>query len=439
MAQNMSNFDAVLKEVYVGPIREQLSQEKILLEKVQRNSKDMEGKYGVIPLHTARNTGVGARADTGTLPTAGQQGYAVSKWKMKYNYGRFKVTGPTIKASKSDKGAFAKAIDANIKGLTLDIKKNVNRQLFSDSTGAVAVLNSDTVTTPLTVQGLYWPANKYLPDNQPIQCLTVADYTTLRPLDSGTAALVNGTATATSVPFDTGVFTSAVTDDLLGLFGSMYDASGTNDDSSSRELNGLRLLVDDGNAPEDADWWNQDGTPAGDYTVGLVDINSYATWKAVVKESNTPRTSGGTAPTRRALTELLMDETVDAIADNGGNVDLIITTRDIRRQYVDLLRADKRFVNTTKLSGGYTAIDFNGIPIVTDSDCTRDDMYFLTMSSLVLFEESGWDWMDEDGAILSRVSGEDAYEAILYWYSQLGCYARNQNGRLSDIEAGQTN
>src|SRR3990167_7602876 len=113
MPQNMSNYDAVLKEVYVGPIREQLMQEKVLLEKVQRNSKDMEGKYGVIPLHTSRNQGTGARPDAGTLPTAGQQGYTVSKWKMKYNYGRFKVTGPTIKASKGDKGAFTKAVDAN--------------------------------------------------------------------------------------------------------------------------------------------------------------------------------------------------------------------------------------------------------------------------------------------------------------------------------------
>ena len=436
MAQNMSNFDAVLKEVYVGPIREQLSQEKILLEKVSRNSKDISGKYGVISLHMSRNNGTGARADGGTLPTAGQQGYVASKWKMKYNYGRLKVTGPTIQASKNDKGAFAKAVDANIKGLVLDVKKDVNRQLFSDSTGALAVNNSDTVTTPLTVMGLYHDASKYLPDNRPIQMLTVDDYSTLRPADGATACAVNGTATNTSVPFDGSVFTSAVTGDLLGAYGSMYAASGSNDDTSSKELNGLRLLVDDGNCPEDADWWNQDGTPAGNYTLGLVDINSYPEWKAVVKESGTPRVSGKVAPTRRALTEDLMDEVVDDIADNGGNCDLIITTRAIRRQLVSLLRADKRFL-TTKLKGGYTSVDFNGIPVVTDSDCTRDDMYFLTMKSLTLFEESNWDWMDKDGAILSRVSGEDAYEAILYWYSQFAVTARNQNGRLTDIEAGQ--
>jgi len=435
--QTMSNYDAVLKEVYLGPIREQLNNVTIMLQKLARNTKDLSGKYGVIPTHMTRNLGVGARADSGSLPTAGQQGYVESKWKIKYNYGRFSVSGPTIKASKNDKGAFAKAVDANIKGLVLDVKKDFNRQLFGDSTGAVAVFNSDTVTTPLTVAGLYWDANKYLPDNQPIQALTVDDYATLRPLDSGTQALVNGAATATSVPFDGGVFTSAVTGDLLCHHGSAYVASGSNNGSSAKEINGLRLIVDDGNSPEDADWWNTDGTPAGDYTLGQIDMNTYPEWKAVVKESGTPRTSGIVEATRRPITEDLMDQVVDDVADNGGKVDLIMTTRPIRRTYVNALRSDKRFVNTTKLEGGWTAIDFNGIPIVTDSDCTRDDMYFLTMSSLVLFEESDWDWMDQDGAILSRISGYDAYEAILYKYSQLGVYARNQNGRLTDIEAGQ--
>ncbi len=435
--QTMAIFDSCLKEVYLGPIQEQLDSKTILLDKVEKNSKDLVGKYGVIPLHMSRNDGKGARFDGGTLPTAGNQGYTVSKWKLKYNYGRIKVTGPTIAASMNDIGAFTKAVDAEVKGMVIDLKKDFNRQLFGDSSGALCVNNSNTVTTPLTVMGLYWNANKYLNDDQKIQMLTVADYTTLRPLDTGTAAQVNGNPTATSVPFDTGVFTSAVQGDLLGNFGAMYDGSGTDDDTSAKELNGLRLIVDDGNCPGDADWWNQDGTPTGDYTLGQVDINSYPKWKATVKESNTPRTSGIVAATRRALDESDMDEVVDEIADNGGNVNLIITTRAIRRAYVDLLRGDKRYANSTELKGGYTAIDFNGIPIVCDSDCTRDDMYFLTTSSLVLFENGKWDWMDKDGAILSRVSGEDAYEGVLKKYAQLGCYARNQNGRLTDIEAGQ--
>jgi hypothetical protein len=41
--------------------------------------------------------------------------------------------------------------------------------------------------------------------------------------------------------------------------------------------------------------------------------------------------------------------------------------------------------------------------------------------------------MDMDGAILSRVSGVDAYEAILYCYMELGMFARNAFGRLDDI------
>ena len=58
---------------------------------------------------------------------------------------------------------------------------------------------------------------------------------------------------------------------------------------------------------------------------------------------------------------------------------------------------------------------------------------------MAIFEQSDFDWMSKDGSILSRVSNSDSYEAVLFLYAQLGVYARNQNGRLADIEAGQVN
>jgi len=41
--------------------------------------------------------------------------------------------------------------------------------------------------------------------------------------------------------------------------------------------------------------------------------------------------------------------------------------------------------------------------------------------------------MEEDGAVLSRVSGVDAYEAILYYYATLGCKAPSHNCALVDL------
>jgi hypothetical protein len=46
---------------------------------------------------------------------------------------------------------------------------------------------------------------------------------------------------------------------------------------------------------------------------------------------------------------------------------------------------------------------------------------------------SDWSWMDSDGAVLSRVSGQDAYEATLYKYTELACSQRNANFVIKDI------
>ena len=50
-----------------------------------------------------------------------------------------------------------------------------------------------------------------------------------------------------------------------------------------------------------------------------------------------------------------------------------------------------------------------------------------------MFKLADFDWMDMDGAVLSRVSGMDAYEAILFGYMELATFARNSHGLLADI------
>jgi hypothetical protein len=85
------------------------------------------------------------------------------------------------------------------------------------------------------------------------------------------------------------------------------------------------------------------------------------------------------------------------------------------------------------LDGGFKAVEYNGVPMVVDKDCVNYNIFFIDESSLEIYQMSDFDWMDEDGAVLSRVSNYDAYEAVLYWYSELGVSKRNANVRLADI------
>jgi len=115
-------------------------------------------------------------------------------------------------------------------------------------------------------------------------------------------------------------------------------------------------------------------------------------------------------------------------------VKLILSNHDLRDAYAAELTADKRFVNTLSLDGGWKALEYSGIPWVADADCPPNTIFFVDPEHLFLMQMSDWDWMDEDGAVLSRVSGSDAYEAVLFWYADLATDRPRGHSFLRDVQ-----
>jgi hypothetical protein len=70
---------------------------------------------------------------------------------------------------------------------------------------------------------------------------------------------------------------------------------------------------------------------------------------------------------------------------------------------------------------------------VVDPQCDRSKIYYVVPDSMRIFRTSDFDWMEKDGAVLSRVANEDAYEATLFSYQNLGTTARNANAVLEDL------
>ena len=392
--QNLAFFNAILKEDYLGPIREQLNNSTVLLKRLKRNEEDVGGRIAYVPLHTGRNSGVGARADGGALPVAGRQVYTSAQYLTAYNYGRIQVTGPTIAASRKDKYAFVKAVDSEIKGMVKDMKDDLNRQLFGDRSGIMATV---------TVQNGAGAATFTVDDAQYIQTGMV--------IDNVRAGVVQFSRTVTAVNRATNVVTVNAVYVNAGDVGVADVICRTG--NFALEMMGLLGIVNNANT--------RDGQFIGalDRTVAA---NGF--WNANVLAN------GGNA---RNLTLDLMQQGFDASEIEGGEVSLIITSYAQRRRYLAIVKADGRFVNNLKMDGGFEALDYNGKPLVVDRHMQPGAMYFLDESTLEFYRMSDFDWMDEDGSVLSRVAGVDAYEATLFKYATLGCSACNNNTVIQDL------
>jgi len=465
----LSTYDEALKYMYLPAIQEYLNHDTILADKIDVNEKDVSGKLAYIENHYGRSAGIGARADGGALPQADYQKFKKSEVKTKYNYGRVTFSGPTIAATRDERGAYAKVVQTEIEGIVKDLMKDSNRQLWGCGYGIIARWRSSD-EDPYTVQRKYCNnsvlpdgfgstfGSKYIDDwayNAVTGVTGQSGYAmVVNTFSSGcTAATVDSTVllfplTGTITESSDGTYVTLGTThtdpgvtEAVGSFiirnGNMVSLTSASAAGAGRlEMMGIRGIVTDTNIDEIA--FNDGvlagfaaaGAPAEDTLQGL-DIDSYAWFKAQVLSA-----SGGRYTSQRQLTPMLMQQMFDKVELKAGKdygPDMIITTHAIRREYLDYMEARRRTVNTMELDGGWTAIDYNGVPLMVDPDAIDGEMYFLTLKDLQMYRMSDYDWMDRDGAILSRITGYDAYEAVLFRYAELGVNNRQSQGVITDL------
>ena len=404
-----SNFDVVLKDFSEGPVREHLNNKVTLLQYVEKSKRSWTGRRVQFPVHLTRNSGVGARGETSSLPAAGSQGFVTSNILAKYMYGRITLTGAVIAASQGSAGAFATAMKTEIDGMRRDLRNDMNRQCYGNflndaalgaghggKTGVMSLVTTPvgTVTT-VTCDN---PGSRYVKVGDALAIGTVAELT------SGTPIF----AEALTVPSRT-TFTMAsatIVDNDLIVRG---DANGN---SFNNEITGIDHIVQDDS----------------DFDLQGVDVGANADWKAH---------NEGNAGTDRPLSLELMQLTIDAIDEKGGDEpNLIIGHHSLRREYINLLTSDVRYA-PEQLRGGFQKLTYAGgsnpITIEFDKHATYNKLFFLSTGDLKLYVQKDWGWADQDGSVLSRVTGKDQWEAFMCWYGNLGCERRNTHGVLSDV------
>jgi len=417
MPATLSTVDAILKDDYKEYL-DNLNEANFILSQVETRKDTVQGRIARHAVHLGRSSGVGARAESGTLPTAANQSYATVPVPVRYVYGRIQLSGPTIKQAVTDRGAFIDALDAEMEGIKKDAMKDVNRQLWGTSNGVIAqcgttsssttvVLASSTGTTAL--RQLFFDGGMVVDIGTVASPTTIASARTVTSVDetNKTIAISGAAVTTSSSHF---VFRSGA--------GGASNNSGQPGDGQI-ELTGLQTIVDD--------------------TAVLHTINpsSQPKWKAYVNSN-----SG----TNRSVTESLITGSIMKVLTNSGKKpSLLVSAEGVNLAISNLLLSLKRNMEQTQLKGGYAGIQFYSpsvsgkgdeapTALYADFDCPNNRLYGINPEVLVFHQVGdGFQFMDLDGAVMNRKPDQDAYEATLYMYGELACKQRNAHFVIKDL------
>jgi hypothetical protein len=384
---NLTTLDNILKTQYLPVLNEQLNSATVLFSRLEKDYDSVVGKNFTMALHTGRNESVAARAENGTLPTAGAQAYKNAIVPMKYLYGQIELTGQTMKAAKVSEGAYIQALDSEMKGLMRDIKVSLNRQIWGDGTGILATCGTTSASLNVTVD-----STAKLRPGMRIDVLVTATGATST---GATNRYVDSITSATEFVISGGTGNEITTTSSFSVY-----------KEGSRNLECMGMS----------------GIFSATSTLQNLDVATYPFWKANVTAIN------------GAITETAMQKAMDTTEINSDcEVSAIYTTYGVRRAYQALLASKKQYINPLQLKGGWTALDYNGKPLIVDKDAPAGNIFFACEDDLKFYRLSDLEWMQEDGAILCRVSGKDAYSGIIFLYHEFGTTKRNGQTLLTGV------
>lgn len=417
-----SDIAALLKIKYEGPIQDLLENNTPFLNHIDRKTVETGGKHHYIPLRTGRTESIGARNDTSqtTLPTGGTPTYGSATFTVQSLYLTLRITGFSMRASRSNEFAFAEAKMRDIEDSVKDLYKDFSRQLFGSGNANLARVSTATTNT-CTVTNVLYPTNpcKFISASGNL----VADIRTFsngRTVTSGVGISLTRIGTNT-LSYTGGGFTATTnTQEITRLNNNTGGASA---DGVPLEIYGLCGAIDERNPNK---VWTSTADTAANY--GNIDRDTAA-------NSNWQGQRLHNSGTNRSLSLNLWEYAIEVAELNAGaNITLAITNYPIYRIYgVGLATTKNASMTEMTLDGGYKTLNINGLPLWKDPECPDYHTFFIDESTWELAHTGPWAWLDENGNMLTRLAAADNYEAVMARDCQLICRDPKKNVKVTDI------
>lgn len=387
----LSTADNALKEVYLGVLSNQLNtQINPLLAKINQTTSDVWGKEIRKIAPFGINGGIGAGSEDGNLPASSNNNYAQFVLSLKNLYGRFEISDKAIRASQNSSGAFVNLLTAEMEGLIKASAFNFGRMLYGDGTGLLAKITNNE-TNSVSVDNV-----KNLIEGMVVDIVSSSGTTIHNSIRIKSIDRVNKI-----VQFSTSPLTANSYQDLdyyLCVQGSY-----------GKEITGLGAI------------FKQTGNIYG------LSRENYNWLVPYMKDLSTSSSSN--------ITDIAIQTAIDTLDENSNSkVDFIVCSSGVKRNYQSYLASYRSNINIMELAGGYKAISYNGIPLVSDRFAPEGSMYLLNTTEFNLHQLCDWRWLEgEDGRIIKQSLGTPTYQATLVKYADLLCNKPSGQALISGI------
>lgn len=399
--QTLALANAILKEDYFGPVRDQINVSTPVYTRLNKNTRDIVGKEAWIPLRVGLNQGGGARAELANLPVAGRSDWKEAKVALKHYYGAMSVSGPVLRqTAKGDKGSFGRIVDMEAKGL-----KDLLGLLMAHDFYMGHKLASATAQGPVGTLTLAAGSNmEYFFAGM---ILDIVDGTTGVAVANGTAREVASVdKTAGTVTFTGAANITTLATDILvrtATFGQC--------------VNGLEDII------------SATGSLHG------VDPALFPDWKSSIEAAFGAFTV--------AKLQALIDRIVVA---SGKYPTAIFSNYTLQTKYFTTLTANPQYVAIGNgapktMDGGFRTLEYSGggspIPWVADRLAPGGTLYVVHEPDIQVYTPGDWEFLEIGGdAWLPDILGANAvdrYKAMLWRDMELGAFSRKSHGKAQGV------
>lgn len=396
MSASLTTLNAVLKEFYLPPVVEQLNNEVLLLQRLEARSQEISGKLAVVPVHTGRASGIGARGEYVQLPDPTPQAYARAEFTLKYLYGVVRVSGPSIELTSSEMGAFVQALRSELDGIRNDLRKDVARQVYGFGDGVIATTAANAALTTLVLQTTgNAPGDQAIAKGQ----LYVGIVVDIGPAATPTSAAAVRTVTAINAATPSITVSGAA---VTTAAGDGVGRAGVRIANASYETEGLQNIVN---------------TAASSH--GNINAATNPFWDNI-------RDTAGTAVSETRLMQMF-----NKVRIAGGEVSAMLTGFGNQRVFWESLLSLRRFNDPMKFESGFQTLDFMGKPFIADVDAPFNKIFLLDERFIKVFSNRDWHFLDQDNSTLKWDTNYDAWKAVLARYMNIGSTRRNVQAVLT--------